>query len=225
MISDIIIVFVVLFFVVIGAIRGFAKSLLNIAGFIGAIIFANIAAQALSEWIFDAFIRNQVIDSINEVNIATGMDSVINNVFSVLPQWVNGIVTFFSNLLGLDTNETVALFTESTPAESMTATVLTDSIISPVVTGIFALFIGIILFIAFLLIIKMIIKLIDKIFQLPVLKQLNCLLGGIFGAAEGIIIVFLAVNICAAFMNLTDPDVLTDSSINGVLFSLLRFTA
>ncbi len=221
MIADIIIISIIVFFIVVGIIRGFARSLLNIAGVIISVVIACFASQSLSQWLFDTFVRTQVLDSINSVNLASGMNSVITDVFSVIPEWVSAIVGFFNSIFGLDNKETIKLFTDASPTDTMTPVVLTDSVISPVITGIFSFFLVIILFIVVLIIVKQIINLIDKIFQLPVLKQINGLLGGVFGAVEGIIIVTIAVNLFCFIINITDSSVLNDSSVNGILFSLL----
>ncbi len=47
------------------------------------------------------------------------------------------------------------------------------------------------LFFAFLIILKIVVELIDKLFKIPVLKQANKLLGGVLGAVCGAIVVFI----------------------------------
>lgn len=223
MIADIVIISIIVFFIVVGVIRGFAKALLNIAGVILSVVVACFVSQGLSQWVFDSFIRNEVLDSINSINLESGMNSVVSDIFSVLPDWIGSVVEFFNGLFGLENKETLNLFTDVLPDDTMTPAVLTDSIIAPVITGILSFFIGIILFIVALIIVKQIIDLIDKIFELPVLKQVNGFLGGVFGAIEGLIIVSIAINLFCFIVNMTEPSVLTDNSVNGILFPLLRF--
>jgi uncharacterized membrane protein required for colicin V production len=223
MIADIVIISIIVFFIVVGVIRGFAKALLNIAGVILSVVVACFVSQGLSQWVFDSFIRNEVLDSINSINLESGMNSVVSDIFSVLPEWIGSVVEFFNGLFGLENKETLNLFTDVLPDDTMTPAVLTDSIIAPVITGILSFFIGIILFIVALIIVKQIIDLIDKIFELPVLKQINGFLGGVFGAIEGLIIVSIAINLFCFIVNMTEPSVLTDNSVNGILFPLLRF--
>lgn len=223
MIADIVIISIIVFFIVVGVIRGFAKALLNIAGVILSVVVACFVSQGLSQWVFDSFIRNEVLDSINSINLESGMNSVVSDIFSVLPEWIGSVVEFFNGLFGLENKETLNLFTDVLPDDTMTPAVLTDSIIAPVITGILSFFIGIILFIVALIIVKQIIDLIDKIFELPVLKQVNGFLGGVFGAIEGLIIVSIAINLFCFIVNMTEPSVLTDNSVNGILFPLLRF--
>lgn len=223
MIADIVIISIIVFFIVVGVIRGFAKALLNIAGIILSVVVACFVSQGLSQWVFDSFIRNEVLDSINSINLESGMNSVVSDIFSVLPEWIGSVVEFFNGLFGLENKETLNLFTDVLPDDTMTPAVLTDSIIAPVITGILSFFIGIILFIVALIIVKQIIDLIDKIFELPVLKQINGFLGGVFGAIEGLIIVSIAINLFCFIVNMTEPSVLTDNSVNGILFPLLRF--
>lgn len=53
------------------------------------------------------------------------------------------------------------------------------------------LIITVIMFLLILFVLRIIVEIIDKLFKIPVLKQANQLLGGIFGAVSGAIIVFI----------------------------------
>lgn len=53
------------------------------------------------------------------------------------------------------------------------------------------LMITVILFLVLLVVLKIVVALIDKLFKIPVLKQANQLLGGILGAVSGAIVVFI----------------------------------
>ena len=57
MISDLIIVAVIVGFVVIGAVRGMARTLLNLAGMVLNVMLSHFLAGAISGWIYSTFIR------------------------------------------------------------------------------------------------------------------------------------------------------------------------
>lgn len=58
-------------------------------------------------------------------------------------------------------------------------------------THIAKLMVTVVLFLLLLLVLKIIVNIIDKLFRIPVLKQANQLLGGILGAVSGAIVVFI----------------------------------
>ena len=55
-------------------------------------------------------------------------------------------------------------------------------------------------------------------FNIPVVKQINQLLGGVFGLAEGMVIVFIAVNIFDIVTIFTNPALLNNEIFNGAVF-------
>ena len=76
----------------------------------------------------------------------------------------------------------------------------------------------VILFILIFIIVKKLIKLISRVFNIPVVKQINQLLGGIFGLAEGLLIVFIAVNIFVIVTEFSNPALLNNELFSGAVF-------
>ena len=61
MILDIIFLAVIIIFIISGAIRGFARAIMNIAAVVASAILSNLLSGVISDWIFNSFVRNDLI--------------------------------------------------------------------------------------------------------------------------------------------------------------------
>ena len=57
-----------------------------------------------------------------------------------------------------------------------------------------------------------------RVFKIPVVKQINKLLGGVLGLAEAAILVFFAVNIFSGVLEFSNPEMLNNPMISGAVF-------
>ena len=105
MITDIIIVAVIVLFAAIGVKRGLAKTILNIAGLVLAAISAYYLSSFLSQLIYDAFIKQTVINNIQQIIEQNGIDYALSNCLEAVPQWINGILSFIIGIFGMSLNE------------------------------------------------------------------------------------------------------------------------
>ena len=69
-----------------------------------------------------------------------------------------------------------------------------------------------------LIIVKKLIRVVLRIFNIPVIIQVNQSFGGVLGALEGILFVWLAVNIFYVIMFFSNPEVTANSLVAGNLF-------
>ena len=65
MILDIIFLAVIIIFIISGAIRGFARAIMNIAAVVASAILSNLLSGVISDWIFNSFVRNDLIANLN----------------------------------------------------------------------------------------------------------------------------------------------------------------
>lgn len=225
MLADISIVLIVILFILIGVKRGFAKSVLGIIGLIVSFFAAQFLADFLANAVYNAFLKQTVVDNVNTYINTSGVDYALTQGFSALPDWANGFVSGTVSFLGGNFNELEQGIRETTHSALTTTATTIENTIQTVSVTIFDILFLIILFIVLYIIVRKLIKLVSRLFKLPIIKQVNSVLGGIFGAAEGILIVFLAVNIFATFEVLSNPDLLSNGFVDGWLFNLLRLNA
>lgn len=217
MIVDIIIIAIIVLFVIIGVKRGLAKTILNLAGLVLTAVSAYYISSFLSQLFYDMFIKQTVITNTQQIIEQNGIDYAVSNCLEAVPQWVNGIISFIVGAFGISLNEFQNQIT--VPANiSSSASQVIESVLAPVVTSVLSIILVIILFIIILIIVKKLVKLVLRIFNIPVIKQINQFLGGIVGLAEGLLIVFIAVNIISMVEGFSNPDLLSNGMFNGGIF-------
>lgn len=217
MVADIIIiaVFALLFFIDFK--RGIAITILNVAGVALTGFLAYHISNFLASWVYTAFVQQTLTTNLQQMIDTQGINSAIANSFSALPNWVMGMLGFFLSIFGLDSSVYTSDFqVPNSAAASVSASV--ENLIQPVITGMFRLVIGAVLSIIIFIIIKILVKKLAIVFKIPVVKQINKLLGGVLGLAEAAILVFFAVNIFSGVLEFSNPEMLNNPMISGAVF-------
>lgn len=217
MVADIIIiaVFALLFFIDFK--RGIAITILNIAGVALTGFLAYHISNFLASWVYTAFVQQTLTTNLQQMIDTQGINSAIANSFSALPNWVMGMLGFFLSIFGLDSS----VYTNDFQVPNSAATAVSTSVenlIQPVITGMFRLVIGVVISIIIFIIIKILVKKLARVFKIPVVKQINKLLGGVLGLAEAAILVFFAVNIFSGVLEFSNPEMLNNPMISGAVF-------
>lgn len=217
MVADIIIiaVFALLFFIDFK--RGIAITILNVAGVALTGFLAYHISNFLASWVYTAFVQQTLTTNLQQMIDTQGINSAIANSFSALPNWVMGMLGFFLSIFGLDSS----VYTNDFQVPNSAAVVVSASVenlIQPVITGMFRLVIGVVISIIIFIIIKILVKKLARVFKIPVVKQINKLLGGVLGLAEAAILVFFAVNIFSGVLEFSNPEMLNNPMISGAVF-------
>lgn len=217
MVADIIIiaVFALLFFIDFK--RGIAITILNVAGLALTGFLAYHISNFLASWVYTAFVQQTLTTNLQQMIDTQGINSAIANSFSALPNWVMGMLGFFLSIFGLDSSVYTNDFQVSNSAAAAVSTSV-ENLIQPVITGMFRLVIGAVLSIIIFIIIKILVKKLAIVFKIPVVKQINKLLGGVLGLAEAAILVFFAVNIFSGVLEFSNPEMLNNPMISGAVF-------
>lgn len=217
MVSDIIIVSVIVLFILIGVKRGIAKTFLNIVGYMAVVSLAYFLSGVLSQFIYDVFVKQTVITNIEQTISETGVQSAMHNCLNALPGWVFSLVSFVTGIFGLNTSVLTDFMKMPDKVSAITANSI-ESMVAPVAVSVFKIFLEIILFVILLIIVKKLIRVVLRIFNIPVIRQVNQSFGGVLGAVEGILFVWLAVNIFYVIMFFSNPEVTANSLVAGNLF-------
>lgn len=217
MVADIIIiaVFALLFFIDFK--RGIAITILNVAGVALTGFLAYHISNFLASWVYTAFVQQTLTTNLQQMIDTQGINSAIANSFSALPNWVMGMLGFFLSIFGLDSSVYTNDFQVSNSAAAAVSTSV-ENLIQPVITGMFRLVIGVVISIIIFIIIKILVKKLARVFKIPVVKQINKLLGGVLGLAEATILVFFAVNIFSGVLEFSNPEMLNNPMISGAVF-------
>ena len=217
MVADIIIiaVFALLFFIDFK--RGIAITILIVAGVALTGFLAYHISKFLASWVYTAFVQQTLTTNLQQMIDTQGINSAIANSFSALPNWVMGMLGFFLSIFGLDSSVYTNDFQVPNSAAAAVSTSV-ENLIQPVITGMFRLVIGVVISIIIFIIIKILVKKLARVFKIPVVKQINKLLGGVLGLAEAAILVFFAVNIFSGVLEFSNPEMLNNPMISGTVF-------
>ena len=218
MVADIIIiaVFALLFFIDFK--RGIAITILNVAGVALTGFLAYHISNFLASWVYTAFVQQTLTTNLQQMIDTQGINSAIANSFSALPNWVMGMLGFFLSIFGLDSSVYTNDFQVPNSAAAAGSTSGVENLIQPVIIGMFRLVIGVVISIIIFIIIKILVKKLARVFKIPVVKQINKLLGGVLGLTEAAILVFFAVNIFSGVLEFSNPEMLNNPMISGAVF-------
>ncbi len=216
---DIGFVIIILLCVVFGYKKGFFKS---IAGFIGAVIamfLAWVLAGLIANALYQGIFREKLIDNISAV--------LSNDALASFPEKAAQVVAnlpgFLSNTLN-NQGITSSQIEQSLQAAGNNAAPATADLISPAVIWLLQLLLTVILFFILVILVRIVIKLIGNVFRLPVLCQVDGILGGLFGIFKGVVYIFLVCILLQLLMpvigNSSEPmkQVLDNSFIYQFIF-------
>ena len=216
---DIGFVIIILLCVVFGYKKGFFKS---IAGFIGAVIamfLAWVLAGLIANALYQGVFREKLIDNISSV--------LSNDALASFPEKAAQVVAnlpgFLSNTLN-NQGITSSQIEQSLQAAGSNEAPATADLISPAVIWLLQLLLTVILFFFLVILVRLVIKLIGNVFRLPVLRQVDGILGGLFGIFKGVVYIFLACILLQLLMpvigNSSEPmkQVLDNSFIYQFIF-------
>lgn len=202
MIYDFISVGIFVVLIIICAHRGAARSLAGIViafvSYTASTALGKILASYLYTGVIDPVIHDSVTNSVNQIT-ADAADSAI----SALPSWLTAA-------LSLSGEDATALLAEPLSGVSESAYVSVDKVVHPMVEGVLTFFITILLFFLIsLLLRKLVLKPVLRIFRLPLINGVNKVLGGVLGAINA----FLLVSMLAFLLKLFLPHIHSQSTI------------
>lgn len=196
---DLIIVAIILIVALISAKQGFVRVLIEVVGFVLALLLAFSISAPLADTTYQKFVEPKIVESGTEsVNLST--NQTVDKMWENLPDFV----TDNADTLGISKESLAQSVNES--SDDGTAAVLKDisqRVIKPIATNVIEMIFSIILIIIFMFIVKILAKVINKMFSFSVVGKLNHFLGGIIGIAKGGIFAILVCEILLLVISFT----------------------
>lgn len=183
---DIVLLVVILLFTMVGYQKGLVRSLVGFVGYLVASLAAAMLGRTAAVYVYQNFFYSRIVEKITAVLQQTAGQSV--------SQQAQALETSFP-----------AMFVNPLKQQGMTAdslgTILSRSIeesapriadlLSPAVINVTRLALTVILFSIFIMLVQSLVRIVSAVFRLPVLRQINCLFGGVFGLFTGGAVVLL----------------------------------
>lgn len=206
--------------IILGAKRGFIKSVMGVCTLIAALFVAYAFTPPLSAYIesrpFIRSISSSITDTIKSLSANDRGTYDLDRLFADMPDAFRQIVDRYK----ADPEELMESVSPAADSAAGTVDTLSDLIAEPVagaISGALA-FLG--LFVATVIALKILTWLLDLIFQLPVLKSANSMLGFLFGVVAALVWAWvlssLSVTLIGAMSSIS-PDLFSETIVDNTV--------
>lgn len=221
---DIGLLLIFILFIIWGAHRGAARTVLGIAAFILAGFLAVKIGAYLAPEIYDRFLAESISQTV-QANLPSASDGMsaaqqAQAALNALPESIRNLAT----AAGIDLNTIQAQLASYQYSSADIAQNIEGSVIAPIVTTVCKVLVAIAAFVLVYIILRLLICLIDRFFDLPVLSTFNRILGGLLGAVRGFFAVAILgfVIVIAAGMFCTPDSELTRAIAESKLLAIIQ---
>lgn len=213
-ILDLVILCIFVLFIAVGVRRGLVKSAAHFLGSILAAFFASALGGVVAKWVFQAMFRDALVQRISESlsSLGTGATlAAIDNVLSSLPDFIVRAL----QQAGITSNSLEGVVSTRS---GQAAELIADSL-SPVFISFLKVLAVIVLFALFMILVRVLADMVAGLFRLPMLRQVNKALGGLFGFLLALVSVWIAVSAIQVFMPMlttesqADVELMLDRSV------------
>ncbi len=222
---DLIVLAIIILNIVLSAKNGFVKTLIEVVGFILAILISSSIASPVASTVYDKAIEPAIVASVTENALNTAEDAS-NGIWESLPSFLKNN----AEDLGL-TNDKITQAFENETADNIknTATKVSQDAIKPIFVKIVGLAIYAILFTILLIVVKILAKLINKLFSFSIIGKINRTLGGILGFGKGVLVAIAVCMIISMIVSFTadgflifDKETINKTYIFNLLSNILN---
>ncbi len=220
-ILDVIVVAIIAICALLAAKRGFVRTFLEVVGFLAAILIAINISTPIADFIYDKAvspsIEKTVVTAIHEAATSTS-DAITNTIWEKLP----GFVSNAAEKSGI-TKDTVSNKLVGGADSAAIAQNITDEVLSPIATTVIKYIVTAIVFVILLIVVKFLARLINSLFKKSLLGGANAALGGVLGAAKGIIYTVLFCIVISLITNVSKDNFFITNEIieNTTIFKFV----
>lgn len=215
-IIDIVAVALILLITIVGAKKGFMKTLLTLGAVIASFIGARVAAVPVSEFIYSDYLSAFVLEKLNELlpngSVAGELEAVFENVLAQFPSALVDIARTYNLLPDLSS------LAGSTA--DLTVASIEELYVAPVLTEIAAIITTLVLFVILSAILRLVVAVINRFFvsdKHKFVKRTNMLLGAVLGFVKSLI----PVGVLCSILNIAAPAIGNEQLISLVDTSYL----
>lgn len=222
-IIDIIIIVLVVLIAVLSARKGFLLSLFNLCSYFIAAVLVKLSSAPVSGYVYTNYVQQALRGKINELMPAEisgeNIYSAIENTLSALPEEITAIAKHFGIY------PSASAFNDfAEKYDSFSAEMIEQRFIEPIATGVISLIVAVVLFIVFVILLRIAFYLINKWLTKedhPIIKKTNAFFGAALGVLKGTVfagIICVLLNIIAPLIN---NAALNDATVNSYFCNLI----
>ncbi len=182
-ILDGIIILIVALGVFLSAKKGFVRTLIEVVGFVAAIVIAFTLSSPLASTVYDKMIEPSVVRTVENAaaDSAQNASGAVDAVWNKMPTFITE-----SSFFNLSKNTvTATIQTETANSGAQLAQTVSESFVKPVATKLLSVLFSVILVVVLLFVVKILAKYINKLFSFSVVGDINRTLGGLLGLVKG----------------------------------------
>ena len=196
-------------FIFLGFKNGVAKSLISFIGAVFSLVFSIYVSSMASEVIYSNFIEKNLTSSISQTISDKNFKS--EDVFNNVPHFVSNSLKIYNVK-----NEKVTSILKSSAADKAKAI---SDLFSPAIKGVIRNVLSILFFLLLMVFMGTICKNLSYVFKLPILRQIDGLLGAIFGAFKGYVVIVILMMFLKMVLPVSKvvPAVLSDKNIDSTI--------
>ncbi len=179
-ILDAIVILIVLFFVIVSAKKGFVRTLIEVVGFVAAIIIAFTVSTPIAEVTYDNFVYPSIAESVEETG-KNNINEAADAIWEKLPKYITE-----NSFFGVSKdNVTSSAEDEFENQSDNIAESISDKMIKPAVVKLISVLVSFVLVIILLFVSKILAKYVNKLFTFSIVGDINKILGGALGIVKG----------------------------------------
>lgn len=226
-ILDILVIAIILIYAFISAKRGFMRTAIELVGFVLAVYLSFAVGGAVADGIYGSVVEPAIVDTIVDTVDETTTNS-INGAVDAVWQGMPELITKAAGNLGVTSDAVksdISAQAFNTESFEELAQQVADSVARPVVIPLIKTVVGFILFVILLFVVKILARIVNRAFSLPLIGGLNRTLGGILGAAKGVIIAAVVCILISTAVALTKSGFLIFTQENIEQTTVFKFFA
>lgn len=212
--------------IILGAKRGFIKSVMGVFTLVAALCLAYAFTPTAAQYIRNSDLMENVSESIGDTIKSLSRNDEgtfdLEKMFQDMPDAFQQIIDRYN----ADENTLSQTVPVNPDASESVVDTLSDTIASPVVDVISNVLAFLLIFIAAVAVLKLITWILDLIFQLPVLKTANAMLGLLVGVVIALVWAWVLSSLSVPFIHAMasiSPDLFSESVIENSV--ILKFFA
>lgn len=212
LVLDLIIVAILAICVIAAAKKGFMRTLVELVGFVAAIVIAFAFSGPLAEFTYSKLIEPAASSTVEAAvsgvvgETAESASQTLGELFESLPNFV----TNFAEQSGYSADSIAQKVSSGADVQAISAE-LCDKIVDPAITAIIKYILVLVLFVITLIVAKLLSRFINSLFKGALLGTANTVLGGVLGAVKGAIFALIFCLVVSLIANFSSADTLSDA--------------
>lgn len=207
---DLVLFGIFVLFVAMGVFRGFIRSAIHFLGSIIAACLSAVLGGMAAQWLFDSMFRGALVERVQESLNMLGTSDALSSVDNLLASLPDFIVRALQ-----DAGVTASSISGSIVSGSSAAAERIADLLAPTFVGFLKVLAVIVIFALLMVVVRILAEVLSHVLRLPVLGQLDSILGGVCGFLLALVLVWVMLAAAQVFVPMLDAS--TQSQIHQAL--------